>query len=206
MSLVQRPTRRAVARGVLWSLPVVSAAVAAPAYALSICPGGTIAGSIASSTRDQITLTNNGPGVIPAGTTITWEIQNVRTSSATLTLGTVSGVTLLSGTNPITLASNASTVWTFNISADIPVGGSVSWQYGINGFFYNSRVSVSECANLIKCVSDRGNVIGSTCPSTALRVAQSAQTSNYTITDPDLPPDPGTPGPKVRVKGGWRVT
>jgi hypothetical protein len=151
-----------LARSAVWSIPVISAVAAAPAFALSPCPAGTVSGSIPSSSFDRITITNGGPGSIAAGTTITWTIQNVRSSSATLTLGTVTGVSLSSGTNPISLASGASTTWTFVTTVAIPVGGAVWWNFSIAGWTYNSSVSMENCIK--GCVSDRGSTIGSVCP------------------------------------------
>lgn len=162
-------TRRALARSAVWSIPVISVVTAAPAFALSPCPAGTVRGSIPSSTLDRITITNSGPGSIPAGTPITWLIQNVRGSSATLALGTVTGVSLSSGTNPISLASGASTTWTFITTVAIPVGGTVWWNFSITGFTYNSRVNMDDC--ITGCVSDRGSTIGSVCPTTPALIA-----------------------------------
>jgi hypothetical protein len=104
-------------------------------------------------------------------------IQNVRTTAATLSLGTFGGVSLIAGTNPVSIASNASVTWTFQVAADIPVGGTVFWQYSIAGFTYNSRITLNEagCTPVSRCVSDRFNVIGTTCPTTALVAARTAQ-------------------------------
>lgn len=177
-----RTPRRTLVTGAIWVAPVVVASVAAPAFALSQCMTGTVVGTIPSNSYDQITVTNNGPVKIPAGTQITWVVQNVRTTAATLALVSTSGVNLTSGTNPVSITSNGTTTWTFTTTADVPVGGTVWWRYSITGFTYNSKVAVDTC--FTGCVSDRVTLIGTVCPTGAgaAAVAPLAKAS-YTLPD-----------------------
>lgn len=83
MSAGQTVSRRTVAKGAAWSVPVVTMGAMAPALAASQTP--TVSGSICSMTyggaslNDQVHYVYPGvttsTGVIPVGTTLTWTIR-----------------------------------------------------------------------------------------------------------------------------------
>lgn len=89
-----RVSRRVIARGAAWTVPVVAVASAAPAMATTACASFTAAESYATNQSDTITLTNNSTVEIPAGTTITWQFQNVASSTQTISIANLSGVTV----------------------------------------------------------------------------------------------------------------
>lgn len=89
-----RVSRRVIARGAAWTVPVVAVASAAPAMAATACASFTAAESYATNQSDTVTLTNNSTVEIPAGTTITWQFQNVASSTQTISIANLSGVTV----------------------------------------------------------------------------------------------------------------
>jgi hypothetical protein len=194
-SMTDAVTRRGVARGAAWSVPLVAAVAAAPQAAATVCPGASFLGVIFSATQDQISVTNSGPVPWPAGTTITWVIQNVRqpAGSSAFAVGPVSGLTV--GTVPASIARNASARVTFSRTTALAVGASVSWRFSLAEYRYNSRVTVSfvgttlaNCPPLTACISNRFSEIGSTCPTGGAAARVAAADANAT-------PDPIVPRP-----------
>lgn len=62
--------------GAAWTVPAVAVAAAAPAFAASGCYSVSVSAQIPNNGYDRITLSNPSPWV-PAGTVITWTVQNV---------------------------------------------------------------------------------------------------------------------------------
>lgn len=165
------PSRRALAQGVAWSLPVVVVATAAPAVASSLCPTVAMTAAIVNASWDRLIFTNTSTITVPAGTTITVVLQNRASSNNLLTIGTLTGVTRTSGTSPITLAPNATTTYTFTVNAPIAPGGTVQFRVGWNTWNYAAYASVTfagtplaACPASNSCASDVNDVIGSICP------------------------------------------
>ncbi len=165
------PSRRVLARGAVWSLPVVAVAAAAPAVASSLCPTVAMTAEIIDASWDRLNFTNTSAITVPAGTTITVVLQNRATSNNSLTIGTLTGVTRTSGTSPITLAPNATTTYTFTVNAAIAPGGNVRFRVGWNVWNYAAHASVTfagtalaACPASKSCASDVNDVIGSICP------------------------------------------
>lgn len=185
-------SRRGVTRGAAWAVPSIAVAAAAPAVAATVCPGATFLGVIFSATLDQITVTNAGPVPWPAGTTITWVIQNVRTpaGSSAFSVAPVSGLTV--GSVPTSIARNASATILFTRTTALAVGASVYWRFSLAEYRYNSRITVNfagttlaNCPSVTACISNRFNAIGSTCPTPVAAAARGAA--------PVGPPDPIVP-------------
>ncbi len=88
----QRVSRRTIAAGAAWSVPVLTVASAAPAFAVSGCPVITAQELAVGSDADRISLTNVGPQTIPSGTTIAWAIRNMTGSDRTITVSSVLGL------------------------------------------------------------------------------------------------------------------
>lgn len=165
------PSRRALAKGVAWSLPVVVVATAAPAVASSLCPTVRMTAAIIDVNWDRLIFTNTSTITVPAGSTITVVLQNRASSNNRLTIGTLTGVTRTSGTSPITLAPNASTTFTFTVNAAIAPTGTVQFRVGWNVWNYAAYASVTfagtalaACPATNSCASDVNDVIGSICP------------------------------------------
>lgn len=162
-------SRRRLATGVAWSVPAIAAVASAPFVAASACPTASFKVEYVDS-GDLVTVTNTGSVPIPAGTTITWQLQNVGLSGS-LTIVQTSGATLLSGgTGPV--LSGATQQVQLQVTTSVSSGGSVSWEFNLGGeYLYNSRVALSfastaaaSCSEVAGCVSSDGYTTGSSCP------------------------------------------
>lgn len=188
-------SRRVLVQGTAWTVPVVSIAVATPALAASSgCPSTvTFTGDINGAGLDQLTVTNTGTTPIPAGTTLTWELQNV--SGATRTYSFVlTGLSLTLGTSPVTVANGSSTTLVFTVTTAIPPGGTRSWTVntGSNKFSsyrYNSMLTLGPTCTAL-CLSDNGtvtNTFGTTCPTGSGARAGSAKSSAQAVPEAEEP-------------------
>lgn len=135
-------SRRRLASGIAWSVPVVVSAVAAPAYAASGCPELTVAGYLTTSSYDRVTVTNSGTVTWPIGTTITWTIQNRSSNSDTFWILSRTGVSQ-SGASSITVAPGATGTLTFTTTAAVAPGAFVRWVMTSTDYTYYSTITLS---------------------------------------------------------------
>ncbi len=192
-------SRRTLATGLAWSVPVIATASAAPAFAASGCPTIAAVEAMMSAASDRITLTNNGLVAIPTGTTITWQIQDLSGTARTITIASQTGVT----TTPTSflLGANATATKTFTTNAAWASGATVRWNYtngdmGVASWNYRSRMTVSgfpaplsQCPSSSACTSVTGALTGNSCPSAAAPAAAPVlrSASGATSTAPDTP-------------------
>ncbi len=176
----QRPTRRQVTTGAAWAIPVVVLAAPAPASAVSpTCPSATASGVI-SGGLDLWTITNSGPATWPAGTTITWTVQNRRGSNDTFSVPATTGLTPT--TRPATtLADGATVTWSFATTGAVSANSSVSVSLQSTRYTYDSTfvisfsgTSLSFCPSIQVCASDRWITFGAVCASAGLAAAARA--------------------------------
>ncbi len=171
--------RRDLVTGLAWTVPAVVVIGAAPAIAASLaCPGGSATGAITQGGLDRWTLLNTGPVAWPAGTTITWTLQNRLAAADTFAVRRTSGLTPASQPG-VTLASGATVTWSFVTSAPVDPNTSVAVQMASDGYTYDSTFVVSfagtvlsSCPTLRLCASNVWNLFGATCATAAaLRAA-----------------------------------
>ncbi len=187
-----RPRRRAVTAGLAWALPVVAVGAAAPAFAASGCSTFSFALDDSHAAYDQVTVTNTGTRVLPAGTTITWLVRNRATTNATLAITAVSGVTASPTSAGIT--AGGTTTFTFTLSAPLAAGAALYWRYTITGWNYATRVTINGCAGATACLSSLSYTPGTACPETPLAGA-GARAANGSGGS-DVFPDPRVIPPK----------
>ena len=159
-------TRRQLARGTAWAVPVVAMAAAAPAVAASGCPTIAARAAIAPNNTDRLTVTNTGDVPIPTGRIITFTIRSLRTTNGAFTLGIQSGV-LVVGSPPTTLPPQTDVTMLFTTTAPVSPGGTVFWDYGLSSYNYDSRLTLNAaggCAASSACASDHQDVFGTVCP------------------------------------------
>lgn len=189
-------TRRQVVLGLAWAVPTIAMTTAAPAIAASGCPTFSLTPAITAG-YDRWTLSNTGPGTWPAGTTISWTIQNKWSASDTFTIRAVSGLTPTSGTT--TLATNAQSTFTFTTTAAVAVGGSVSvtissstGQYTYYGQFNMTwPAPYATCPAAKRCGSDSYTPFGVTCPGGGVAPLLAGAAST-TVTSTPPPQRPAT--------------
>ncbi len=207
------PSRRTVSRGLAWSVPVIGVAAAAPALATSGCPDITVAEAQATTTSDSITLTNSPTSVpIPAGTTITWQLQNRTNVARTVTLNSLVGLQTSPLITSFALPANGTVTVTFTTTATWPIGGTVSFNFDIGSAAFaawnlSSRFTLSAypapltgCPNASACRSVQPSggtsIYTSTCP-TAPAPAVAARTQA-------VPAGPGVDAPATNDPGPYR--
>jgi len=119
LKLSNSTTRRAVVKGAAWSVPVIAAAVAAPAASASTSELGALAlnGScgVLGVIGPGFTLTASATAPIPAGTVVTITGSGVANIGVFSVTGGLASVNVLSGTDrQITL------------NADLPAGATLN--------------------------------------------------------------------------------
>ncbi len=182
-------TRRQVALGLAWAVPTIAMISAAPALAASGCPTFSLTPAITAGGYDRWTLTNTGPGTWPAGTTISWTIQNKWLANDTFTIRAVSGLTPSTGTTA--LATNAQGTFAFTTTAAVAVGGTVSvtissssgWYTYYGQFNMTWPAPYATCPAAKRCGSDAYDRFGVTCPgggATPLRAGATTATTTPT--------------------------
>ena len=164
-------TKRIVAPGAAWTKPTVVAAAAAPVLATSGCPALTAHGSITGAGVDRITLTNTGSEpILSIGTTITWAIQNASGANRTYRLCGLVGMT--ASPMSLSVASGATTTFTFTLTSMWLPGSSVGWEMTVgtglvDAWVYQSRIRVTTVpcpAGRYHCVSGLGDSFAAGCP------------------------------------------
>ncbi len=169
--------RRRLAAGLAWTVPAVTLASVAPAYAASGCPDVSVAEIYVSTTQDRITVNNlAGSVTMPAGTTITWKMTNLSGSSDTITLGLGTGLQMPTN-SPLTLGATSPTntgTFVFKTSNNLTAGSSVNWLYQSSDWNLRGTVTISfagttlsKCPDIVRCVSVLGSAVGTTCPAGA---------------------------------------
>jgi len=137
-------SRRTVAKGAAWSVPVVAVAAAAPAHAASGPTAGDVmvsASCVGVNVLDLITLgypqftinaVNQG---IDAGSTFT--LSNDKVAGA--------GLKLLTGSDDVTLTIIDGSSATVKLTNAVPAGGSVTFEVGGSG----SHDGIAVAANVL---------------------------------------------------------
>lgn len=114
-----RPSRRTLARGAAWTVPVAVVGAAAPAVAASRAGNGTITGECLAGAQARFTLAVSGS----AATSV--QVVFTQSGSGTHTVTTPAGWTLVSSTG---------TVSTFNAPVSGgSAGGQVTVTYSLSG-------------------------------------------------------------------------
>jgi len=121
LKLSNSTSRRAVVKGAAWSVPVIAAAVAAPAASASTSELGALA--------PGFTLTASPTAPIPAGTVITITGSGVANIGVFSVTGGVASVAVLSGTSrQVTLTAPLAAGQTLNLRTTL----SISVAFGLN--------------------------------------------------------------------------
>ena len=180
--------RRAVARGAAWSVPVLAAAAAAPAYAASACPGGT-------------------------ARSVTWENNSATSGGNTTQAGTLTGntVTVSSSyagsagsraTRNMASYSINTTRDSFELSNNIPPSGTanIEGNYQTATFQFTSRVS-----SLTFAIDDIDQTTGSTAFSDRVAIIPELGATASGVKGSWLVGD-GTLGSETTTAGPWRTT
>lgn len=173
--------RRALVGGIAWSVPAVASVMAAPAFAASGCYSVSVTG-FAYISGDLLVLKNAGTTTIPAGTVISWKVQNVSGNTRTYTINSLSGVTLTSGNSPVSVPNNSAVTFKFTLNAALAPGGTVQWNLttgSSNGstYKYNSSIIVGSAGCAAVCFSDTGlNTFSNVCAPAAAAMVQSRST------------------------------
>ena len=188
-SRTARPSRRTVAAGLAWAVPVVTLGAAAPAMAASGCPTMTYVLDDSHSGYDEVRITNTGSVALPAGTTITWVVQNRTTAAATLSFitGGLSGVS--ASVSSIGITAGGSATITFTLTAPLAPGALLYWRYTITGWNYATRITVNGCVGATACRSSYIYTPGTVCPTAGLLGAR--------VSSPTTFPDPSEVPPKT---------
>lgn len=163
-SRTTRPSRRSVAAGLAWAVPVVTLGAAAPAMAASGCPTMTYVLDDSHSGYDEVRITNTGTVALPVGTTITWVVQNRAGIAATLAFisGGLSGVS--ASVSSIGITAGGTATITFTLTAALAPGASLYWRYTITGWNYATRITVNGCVGATACRSSYYYTPGTACP------------------------------------------
>lgn len=164
-------SRRAVVRGAAWTVPIVSLAAAAPAYASSLCPGVTTAWGLTADPDSQIfndgdlkwTVTGHD---LPLGSTITLVFTNQRPVADDSIYLDGQSANLSGPAEPPTngqwyFDDNNQVTLTFTVAADVTVGSTMLLTLGL-GFFLDGAFSAvwtidpaspASCASLSGCIT-----------------------------------------------------
>lgn len=159
-----RPSRRTVAAGLAWAVPVVTLGAAAPAMAASGCPTMTYVLDDLHSDYDEVRITNTGSVALPVGTTITWVVRNRASAATTLSFisGGLSGVS--ASVSSIGITAGGTATITFTLTAALSPGASLYWRYTIYFWNYATRITINGCVGATACLSSYYYTSGTDCP------------------------------------------
>lgn len=170
------PSRRTVVRGATWTVPIVSLAAAAPAYAASLCPGVTTSWGLTATPGLQpyhdgdLVWTVTGLD-LPLGSTITLVFTNLRPDQADAIFLDGRSGNLSAPAEPSSGIEGGSPYWlfgdggqvtmTFTVTADVPVGSTMLLTLGTAYFNTGAFSAVwtidpaspARCANLSGCIT-----------------------------------------------------
>ena len=159
-------SRRTIAKGAAWAVPVIAVGAPVPAMAASGCISGTVTATPGvGSGADMITVVNTGPGTIPAGTTVMFRLRNNPLFFSQFTPDAVSGVDWV-GTSAIFLTPGQVINKTLTVTADVPPGGTIWWQFGTQSHWWTSYTNITPeggCGTIEGCASLSNSVPGMQC-------------------------------------------